>query len=152
MVIRSKFRTLFWLKIIFLLLTSILLANQCFKAATTYDGSINFEYPPSWIGILLIIFILLILISLISLHTLTVDSEKIHFDYFILRTQKTIYIKDIIEIERIKIRRIVRSGEISDGYHETNLVLADGSSKNISRDYFENHTEIIHFIKSKTTT
>ena len=122
---------------------------MCIKAATTYDGSINFEYPPSWIGIILILFVILTLLSLLSLYQVKLDSEKIVIDYIIIRKQKWIYYKDILTIQRIKIRRIVKSGEISDGYHETYLILTDGTSVNISRDYFENHTEIIQHIKSK---
>jgi hypothetical protein len=149
MIYTSKFRKMYWFKILFIILTSIFLSTICLKSATTYNGTINFEYPPSWAGIFFLLLPILVLLSLLKIYRIEIDEGNIIFDYFILKKKKTFALNEIIKIERVKIQRKVRSGNISDGFHETTLCFYDGTSKTISPDFFENYNELIQYINSK---
>lgn len=76
------------------------------------------------------------------------EDEMIIFSYFSIK-KVGIKFSDIDRIERKKIVQQSKGIQISNGYHESEIILNNGKRFVISPDKFENCKEIISIVRSK---
>tara|TARA_R110000868_G_scaffold36900_3_gene130484 strand:- start:844 stop:1308 length:465 start_codon:yes stop_codon:yes gene_type:complete len=148
MVVSSKFRKMYWVRVSIVLLVGMFFSEQFLELAIMENGKFNFQYAPFWIGIIIGFALIFQFISILSLKTIHVDSKGITIKPLFFNTTKVLLYYAISNIERIKVQQMVRSGKVSDGYHLSALNLIDGKQEIISPDHFENYNEIVNAIRS----
>lgn len=138
---------MYWAKLITGFVAGFFFVTMFFDVSTMEDGKLNFQYAPTWIAILIIVFLILEIISILMLQTISVTDKGIEFKYLFFNKSKRLEYNNILNIERVKIQQWVRSGPISDGYHQSVLNLDNGKQEIISPDRFENYSDIINAIR-----
>jgi hypothetical protein len=135
--VTSKFRQMYWAKLITVFVAGIFFASMFFSISTMDDGKLNFHYAPTWVAILIIIFLIIEIFLILTLRTISVTDKGIVFKYLFFNKSK------IVQYDR-------RSGSIpiSDGYHFSALNLFDGKQEIISPDKYDNYSDIINAIRS----
>ena len=147
MVIESKFRKLFSIRIGIGLLLFLLILSFCVNglrnpAETTKQSLI--------LAFVVLFFIIYLSIDLFKDFTLKITENGIEKTSLVFRTKQFIAFDSISSVDRQKTRlRSTRGINISDGYHYSILHLKNGNTLIISPDNFENYIEIIEVIKSK---
>ena len=148
MLIKSKFRKLFWVRMGFLFLVFILLFCFCLKVMLYNSGDIASLF--SILMFIILLFLLYISTDLFKIYSLTITKSGIEKVQIITNQKQLILFIDIISIER-KIYRIRSSGRyITDGYHESVIKLKNGEVLTISPDNFENYQDIMSVIKNNS--
>jgi hypothetical protein len=139
---------MYWVKLIVGFVAGIFFTAMFFSISTMENGKLNFEYAPSWLAILIIVFLILEIILVLTLRTICVTDKGIEFKYLFFSKSKIVQYNTILDIERVKAQQR-RSGSlpISDGYHFSVLNLIDGKQEIISPDKYENYSEIINAIR-----
>jgi len=145
MLIESKFRKLFWIRIgigVFIFLITLIFIINGLRNPTEATK----QY-------LIVAFILLLFLVYVSTGLLETFSLKIMEDGFektslIFRTKEFISFNSILSMERQKVKQNnMRGVNISDGFHFMVLQFENGKDLIISPDNFENYTQIIEAIK-----
>ncbi|MFC6095538.1 DUF6585 family protein [Flavobacterium qiangtangense] len=147
MVIESKFRKLFSIRIgiglfLFLLILSFCVDGLRNPVETTKVSLI--------LAFVVLFFIIYLSIGVFKDFTLKITENGIEKNSLVFRTKQFIAFDSISSVEGQKTRlRSTRGINISDGYHYTTLHLKNGNALIISSDIFENYREIVEVIKSR---
>ena len=147
MVVRSKFRKMYWVRVSMVMLVGLFFSVQFLQLSQMENGQFNIQYAPFWIGIIIGFVLLFQIYSIFTLTTFEVDNKKIVIKYLFFNSKKVLLYDAILNIERLKVQQMVKSGPVSDGYHLTALTLSDGKQEIISPDHFENYDEIVQTIR-----
>jgi hypothetical protein len=148
MLIKSKFRKLFWVRMGFLFLVFILLFCFCLKGMLYNSGDVATLF--SILIFIMLLFLLYISTDLFKIYSLTITKIGIEKVQVITNQKQLILFIDIISIEKKKYR-IKSSGRyITDGYHVSVIKLKNGEILTISPDNFENYQEIMSAIKNNS--
>jgi hypothetical protein len=147
--VTSKFRQMYWAKLITVFVAGIFFASMFFSISTMDDGKLNFHYAPTWVAILIIIFLIIEIFLILTLRTISVTDKGIVFKYLFFNKSKIVQYDTILNIEIVRAQQR-RSGSIpiSDGYHFSALNLFDGKQEIISPDKYDNYSDIINAIRS----
>lgn len=146
--VTSKFRQMYWAKLIFFFVTGLFFAIFFFKIAINSEGNLNFHYAPCWVGIIITVLLILEIFYILTQRTITVTNKGVEFKYIFFNKTKNIEFDTILNIERQKVQQMVKGGPVSDGYHLSILHLTNGQQEIISPDQFENYIDIINAIRS----
>ena len=147
MVIKSKFRKLFWIRIgigffLFLLFSSIFSYGLLNPDKITKQGlSVVF---------IILSFLIFLSISILKIFSLKILEDGIEKTSLIFGTKRYFSFKSILSINLQKTRfRNTRGVNVSEGFLYSILKFENGNSLIISPDNFENYDEIMSDIKSK---
>lgn len=147
MVIESKFRKLFSIRIGIGLFLFLLILSFCVHGLRNPAETTKVSLIPAFV---LLFFILYLSIGLFKDFTLKITENAIEKTSLVFRTKQFIAFDSISSVDGQKTRlRSTRGINISDGYHYTILHLKNGNALIISPDIFENYTEMIEVIKSR---
>lgn len=147
MIIQSKFRKLFLVKILFACFFFFLVLF--FNLKFLYENLSNFKDPFFVLAVFLLIILIRLGFEVLNIYTLKVSEKEIF--HTILVTQKTTNFSydQIAGINREKVPgQQTGRGQISDGFFRTVIVFNDGSKLIVSPDDFENYQELIFLINS----
>lgn len=142
----SKFRNLYILKLIFGYFAAIVSIGICLKF-------LNGNYYPSKERMALsfifaiILFVLLGTYEFLKITKIIVRNDTIEIQYFLGLKIKIITYQEIVRINQHKSFLQGRTGQISDGFHLSEIVLADKSSFILSPDKFGNYSKLIVAIR-----
>jgi hypothetical protein len=147
MVIESKFRKLFCIRIGIGLSLFLLILFFCVNGLKNPDETTNQSIILAFV---VLFFITYLSIDLFKNFTLKIMENGIEKTSLIFRTKQFIAFDSISSLDRQKTRlRSTRGMNISDGCHYSILQLKNGNTLIISPDNFENYTEIIEVIKNR---
>lgn len=139
---------MYWAKLITAFVAGIFFATMFFNISIMENGKLNFQYAPTWLAILIIVFLFIEIIFILNLRTINVSDKEIVFKYLFFNKSKIVQYDTILNIERVKAQlRGLGRVPISDGYHFSVLNLFDGKQEIISPDKYENYSEIINAIR-----
>jgi hypothetical protein len=147
MVIESKFRKLFWIRIGIGVSLFLFILSFCIYALLNPDKTTKQGFSLAFVILFFLIFLSTSIFQIFSLKILENEIEKTSL---IFRTKQHISFKSISSINIQKTRfRNTRGVDISEGFHYSILKLENGKSLIISPDNFENYTEVVEAIKSR---
>lgn len=143
--ITSKFRTLYILKLIFGYFAAIVCIGICLKFL---NGN---YYPAKEKAALFFIFVILLFVLLgtydfLKITKIIVKKNTIEIQCFLGLKRKIIQYHEITRINRHKSFLQGRTGQISDGFHLSEIVLSDKSSFIVSPDKFGNYSLLLFSI------
>lgn len=148
MIVNSKFRQMYLARITIIFVVGIVFAVKFLQISIMENGKFNFKYAPFWIGTFIGVALIIQIISILNLKKIQVYSDKIIIKYLFFNRNKVLFYNTILNIERLKVQQMVKSGPVNDGYYLSALNLANGKQEIISPDHFENYNEIINAIRS----
>ncbi len=142
----SKFRNLYILKLIFGYFAAIVSIGICLKFL---NGD---YYPPKERAALFFIFVIILFVlagtyDFLKITKVIVRNDTIEIQYFLGLRKKIIAYREIVQINQHKSFLQGRTGQISDGFHLSEIVLADKNSFILSPDKFGNYTQLIVAIR-----
>lgn len=146
-IIESKFRLLYIIKISLGYLISLLcICGLCYFYQDIYN---DYTKQRSTILIILIVFLTVAgTWDFLRLTKVVVGQEKLEIQSFFIKNMSVSF-NEIKSIERHKIVQWSDAGQITDGYHLSEIILSNQLSIIISPDKFENYSELISEIKNK---
>ncbi|WP_158960631.1 hypothetical protein [Myroides fluvii] len=144
--ITSKFRNLYILKLIFGYFAAIVSIGICLKFL---DGN---YYPTKERAALIFIFVIILFVlggtyEFLKITKIIVRNNAIEIQYFLGLRKRSIPYHEIVRINQHKTFLQGRTGQISDGFHLNEIVLADKSSFILSPDKFGNYPQLIVAIR-----
>jgi hypothetical protein len=147
MIIQSKYRKLFLVKILFacFIFFLVLFLNLKFL----YENLFNFKDTFFVLAVFLLILIIRLSFEVLNIYSLKVSEKDI--SHTILVTQKTTNFSydQITGINREKVAgQQTGRGQISAGFFRTVIIFNDGSKLIVSPDDFENYQELLMVIKN----
>lgn len=144
--ITSKFRTLYVVKLIFGYLAAILCIAICLKFCNgDYDA--YKEKTAQFFIVLILLFVLLGTYDFLKITKIMVSDNSIEIECFLGLRTKIITYPEIVQINQHKSVLHGKAGQISDGFHLSEFVLADKSSFILSPDKFGNYTPLLLAIR-----
>ncbi|SHI88963.1 hypothetical protein [Flavobacterium terrae] len=84
----------------------------------------------------------------LKLTKIILRKNDLEIQAFLGIRNRIIKYNEIVNIERHKIIQQGKAGQISDGFHLSEIILSDESSFILSPDKFENYNELIIFLRS----
>jgi hypothetical protein len=147
MIIQSKFRKLFLVKILFACFFFLLVLF--FNLKFLYENLFNFKDPFFVLAVFLLIILIRLGFEVLNIYTLKVS--ELDISHTILVTQKTTKFRydQITSIRKEKVAgQQTGRGQISAGFFRTVIVFNDGSELLVSPDDFENYQELMLAINS----
>ncbi|MGG5506919.1 MULTISPECIES: hypothetical protein [unclassified Myroides] len=96
----------------------------------------------------IILFVLLGTVDFLKVTKIIVRNKAIEIQYFLGLRKKIIPYQDIVRINQHKSFLQGKTGQISDGFHFSEIVLVDKSSFILSPDKFGNYKQLLFFIKN----
>jgi hypothetical protein len=147
MIIQSKFRKLFLVKILFACFFFLLVLF--FNLKFLYENFFNFKDPFFFLAVFLLIIIIRLSFEVLNIYSLKVS--EIDISHTILVTQITTKFRydQITSIRKEKVAgQNTGRGQISAGFFRTVIIFNDGSELIVSPDDFENFHELIIAIKN----
>lgn len=146
MQIESKFRKLFWVRIVIGFLAFMAVLYLCLIFILK---DLKILKNPIFIGALIFLsFLIYVAIDLFKIFKLIITEEGIEKCFLISKRKEYIVFKDIISIKKERSRMRTKSGELTDGYTVSILQLVNKKILVISPDNFENYNDIMLAIKS----
>lgn len=147
MIIQSKYRKLFLVKILFacFIFFLVLFLNLKFLCENLF----NFKDPFFVLAVFLLILIIRLSFEVLNIYSLKVSEKDI--SHTILVTQKTTNFSydQITSVNREKVAgQQTGRGQISAGFFRTVIIFNDGSKLIVSPDDFENYQELLMVIKN----
>jgi hypothetical protein len=142
MIIQSKFRKLFLVKILFACFFFLLVLF--FNLKFLYENLFNFKDPFFVLAVFLLIILIRLGFEVLNIYTLKVS--ELDISHTILVTQKTTKFRydQITSIRKEKVAgQQTDRGQISAGFFRTVIVFNDGSELLVSPDDFENYQELM---------
>lgn len=147
MIIQSKFRKLFLVKILFscFFIFLVLFLNLKFLCENLF----NFKDPFFFLAVFLLILIIRLSFEVLNIYSLKVS--EIDISHTILVTKKSTKFRydqiTSIHKERVPGQQTER-GQISVGFFRTVIIFNEGSELIVSPDDFENYHELMMAIKN----
>ena len=147
MIIQSKFRKLFLVKILFacFIFFLVLFLNLKFL----YENLFNFKDPFFFLALFLLILLIRLSFEVLNIYSLKVS--EIDISHTILVTKKSTKFRydqiTSIHKERVPGQQTER-GQISVGFFRTVIIFNEGSELIVSPDDFENYHELMMAIKN----
>lgn len=142
--ITSKFRDLYLTKVICGYLAAIFCIAICLKFC---DGNYpTKETTAISVIVVIILFVLAGTIDFLRVTKIIVRNNSIEIQYFLGLRRKIIKYHEIKRINRHKTFLQGRTGQISDGFHLSEIVLSDKSSFILSPDKFGNYNQLLFAI------
>ncbi len=148
MLIKSKFRKLFWVRMGFVFLLFILFFCFCLKGILYNSGDAVILF--SILMFIVLSFFLYISTDLFKIFSLTISERGIEKKQIITNQKRLFLFKDIISIERKKYNVRSSGRIIIDGYHLSILKFKNGELLTISPDNFDNYQDIMQAIKNNS--
>ncbi|MFB9079616.1 hypothetical protein ACFFLS_06990 [Flavobacterium procerum] len=144
MKLRSKFRTLYLIRI------NIIFVLFSFIALSMFNNDYGI-YEIIIVRFLLLTFgVICQLFFLSSVNTIIVLENGLSINSIILKKTEFYLFSSITEIQNYHVQGSYgKTGQITSGYFESELFFNDGKTLKISPDCFENYGELITFIRSK---
>lgn len=144
--ITSKFRNLYLVKLVCGYLAAIFALAICLKFLNgNYDQTK--EKTALFFILVILLFVLLGTIDFIKITKIIVQKDTIEIQYFLGLRRKKIKYHEIVRINQHKSVLQGRTGQISDGFHLSEIVLADKSSFMLSPDKFGNYNQLLFLIR-----
>lgn len=144
--ITSKFRNLYIVKLFCGYLAAIFCICICLKFC---DGTYPTKEKIAFFFIIVIIcFTMAGSFDFLKLTKIILRKNDLEIQAFLGIRNRIIKYNEIVNIERHKIIQQGKAGQISDGFHLSEIILSDESSFILSPDKFENYNELIIFLRS----
>ncbi|QQU02367.1 hypothetical protein [Myroides odoratus] len=142
--ITSKFRDLYITKVICGYLAAIFCIVICLKLYDENDPTKE-KSAIFFMGVI-ILFVLDGTFDFLRVTKIIVRNNAIEIQYFLGLRRKIIKYHEIIKINQRKSYLQGRTGQISDGFHFSEIILANKSSFTLSPDKFGNYTLLLSAI------
>ncbi len=149
MVVVSKFRNLFWIKISFGIIVFLLVLFYCIKIIAV-DFNKN-SIPILIGGIVVLLFILYISLDVFKLFKLKITDSSIEKITLVNKRREFILFNSITSFQKEIITPKNTRGQIADRY-DAYILKFENKKLIISPNVFENYDEIIETIKSNINT
>ncbi len=143
MYITSEFRKIVGIRIIAGFILFVITLSY-----VLYNGFSTLEINPLVVMAYMFLFFLLYCFpDLFKIYKLTITEKGIEKTLVITGTKQFISFDSIQYIKKGKVKLRSKTGDISDGYHFTTLILENKKSLVISPDHFENYSILMNNIQ-----
>ena len=151
MQLKSKFRKLFWVRIVigFLAFLIVLFYIILSLLNNVLEVTLLFKNPFLLAAFIFLAFLAYVALDLLKIFRLTITETGIEKTLIISGRKEDIFFTSITGLKKERIRMKTKSGNLTDGYSISILKLENNKSLIISPDNFENYNDIMLAIRDK---